>query len=58
MSKKLPVSTKGTSAALAANLAKVAKPEIVKHYEQLVAMENATLDDSSGVGGGSRGTGN
>lgn len=46
------------TAVLAANLAKVAKPEIVKHYEQLVAMENATLDDSSGVGGGSRGTGN
>ncbi len=34
-------------AVLAANLPRVAEPEIVKRYEQLVAMEEGTLADSS-----------
>lgn len=34
-------------AVLAANLPRIAKPEIVKRYEQLLAMEEGTLADSS-----------
>ena len=34
-------------AALGANLPRVAKPEIIKRYEQLLAMEEGTLADSS-----------
>ena len=34
-------------AVLAANLSRIAKPEIVKRYDQLLAMEEGTLADSS-----------
>ena len=38
---------RGETAVLAANLPHVAKPEIVKRYDQLIAMEDGTLADSS-----------
>lgn len=37
-------------AALIANLPRVAKPEVVKRYDELVAMEEETLDGSSAAG--------
>jgi hypothetical protein len=46
------------TAVLAANLSKIAKPEIVRRYEELLRMEEGTLADSSHVNSPSAAGGN